>query len=98
MFTDGISGLSGREFNPLKFKMSDGSLKDVQYYNQTSDAVFDIDKSTLVTELDWIKASQDIYSDKPTTVTFQLAGIVDYTDVEAIIFCEKEFPITEKDF
>lgn len=98
MFTEGISGLGGSEFNPLKFRMSDGSLKDVQYYNQTSDAVFDIDKSTLVTELDWIKASQDIYSDKPATVTFQLAGIVDYTDVEAIIFCGKEFPITEKDF
>lgn len=98
MFTEGISGLGRSECNPLKFKMSDGSLKDVQYYNHTSDAVFDIDKSTLVTELDWIKASQDIYSDKPTAVTFQLAGIVDYTDVEAIIFCGKEFPITEKDF
>lgn len=98
MFTDGITGLGGSEFNPLKFKMSDGSLKDSQYYNFTSDAVFDIDKSTFTTDLDWIKASQDIYSDKPTAVTFQLLGIMDYTDVEAIVFCGKEIPITEKDF
>lgn len=95
MFCDGIMG---GEAVPLKLKMSDGSLKDVMYYNVDSNAVNDIDKNTLVTDMDWIKASWDIYSDKPTTVTFELAGIVEYTDVEAIVFCGKEFPITERDF
>ncbi len=96
MFCDSIMG--NEKAMPLKLKMSDGSLKDVLYYNVDSNAVNDIDKNTLVTDMDWIKASWDIYSDKPTTVTFEIAGIVDYTDVEAIVFCGKEFPITERNF
>lgn len=96
MFCDGIMG--DKEAVPLKLKMSDGSLRDVLYYNVDSNAVNDIDKNTLVTDMDWIKASWDIYSDKPATVTFEIAGIVDYTDVEAIVFCGKEIPITEKNF
>lgn len=98
MFTNGIIGLGENEFNPIKFKMSDGSLKYAQYYNFSSNAVIDIDKNTLITTMDWIKASQDIYTDKPTAVTFELAGIMDYTDVEAIVFCGLEIPITEKEF
>lgn len=96
MFCDGIMG--DKKAMPLKLKMFDGSLKNVMYSDVNSNAINDIDKNTLVTDMDWIMASWNIYSDKPTTVTFQLAGIVDYTDVEAIIFCEKEFPITEKNF
>ncbi|MCM1327800.1 MAG: hypothetical protein NC253_00010 [Ruminococcus sp.] len=83
---------------PIKLKMSDGSLCDVWFSNVISDAVIYIDKSTLVTDMDWTLASRNIYSDKPTTVTFELAGITDYTDVEAIVFCGEEFPITQKDF
>lgn len=99
MFCDGIMGDNKAiPAMPLKLKMSDGSLRDVLYYNVDSNAVNDIDKNTLVTDMDWIKASWDIYSDKPATVTFEIAGIVDYTDVEAIVFCGKEFPITERDF
>lgn len=79
-------------------KISDGSLKNIMYSDVDSNAVNDIDKNTLVNDMDWIMASWNIYSDKPTAVTLQLADIVDYTDVEAIIFCGKEFPITEKDF
>ncbi|MDE6745540.1 MAG: hypothetical protein K2J72_02750 [Oscillospiraceae bacterium] len=96
MFCDGIMG--DKEAVPLKLKMSDGSLRDVLYYNVNSYAVNDIDKNTLVTDMDWIKASWDIYSDKPTTVTFEIAGIIDYTDVEAIVFCGVEIPVTEKKF
>lgn len=99
MFCDGIMGDNKAiPAMPLKLKMSDGSLRDVLYYNVNSNAVNDIDKNTLVTDMDWIKASWDIYSDKPTTVTFEIAGIVDYTDVEAIVFCGLEIPITEKEF
>lgn len=99
MFCDGIMGDNKAiPAMPLKLKMSDGSLRDVLYYSVDSNAVNDIDKNTLVTDMDWIKASWDIYSDKPATVTFEIAGIVDYTDVEAIVFCGKEFPITERDF
>lgn len=96
MFCDGIMG--DKKAMPLKLKMSDGSLRDVLYSDVSSNAVNNTDKNTVVTHMDRIKASWDIYSDKPTTVTFQLAGIVDYTDVEAIVFCGKEIPITEKDF
>ncbi|MDE6596057.1 MAG: hypothetical protein K2K44_08610 [Oscillospiraceae bacterium] len=96
MFFDGIAG--EKKAMPLKLKMSDGSLRDVWYSDVNSNAVNDIDKNTLVTDMDWIKACWDIYSDKPTVVTFQLAGIMDYTDVEAIVFCGKEIPITEKNF
>ena len=96
MFFDGIAG--EKKAMPLKLKMSDGSLRDVWYSDVNSNAVNDIDKNTLVTDMDWIKACWDIYSDKPTVVIFQLAGIMDYTDVEAIVFCGKEIPIPEKDF
>lgn len=78
---------------PIKLKMSDGTVKDIWLYNVRSDAVNDIDKSTIVTDMDWIMAGWDIPSDKPATVTFELAGIIDYTDVEAIVFCGEEFPI-----
>lgn len=54
--------------------------------------------STVPKSDDWVRLSQDIPNDRPATVTFELAGIMDYTDVEAIVFCGKEFPITEKDF
>ena len=47
---------------------------------------------------DRFKWSQDIPNDRPATVTFEFWGIMDYTDVEAIVFCGKEIPITEKDF
>lgn len=96
MFYDGVMG--GKKAMPLKLKMSDGSLRDVWYSDVSSNAVNNIDKNTLVTDMDWIKASWDIYSDKPTAVTFQLMGIVDYTDVEAIVFCGVEIPIAEKNF
>lgn len=87
-----IWAYGGRE-TPLKLKMSDGTLKDVWYSDVISDAVNDIDKNTLVTDMDWIRASWDIPSDKPATVTFMLSGIIDYSDVEAIVFCGEEFPI-----
>ena len=96
MFFDGIMG--DKKAMPIKLKMSDGSLRYILYSDVISNAVNDINKNTLVTDMDWIKASWDIYSDKPTDVTFQLSGIIDYTDVEAIIFCDLEIPITEKDF
>ena len=90
MFFDGIAG--EKKAMPLKLKMSDGSLRDIWYSDVSSNAVNNMDKNTLVTDMDW-KASWDIYSDKPTTVTFNLAGIIDYTDVEAIVFCGVEIPI-----
>ncbi|MDE7289476.1 MAG: hypothetical protein K2N71_08270 [Oscillospiraceae bacterium] len=86
------------EYIALKFKMSDGTLKTADIMYIESNAVNDIDKNTLVTDDDWIKASWDIPSDKPATITFMLTGIMDYTDVEAIVFCGEEFPITEKNF
>ena len=96
MFSDGIMGY--KNAMPLKLKMSDGSLKDIWYYNVSSNAVNNANKNTLVTDMDLIKTSWDIYSDKPTTVTFELASIMDYTDVEAIVFCGEEFHITDKNF
>lgn len=86
------------EYIALKFKMSDGTLKTADIMYIESNAVNDIDKNTLITDEDWLKASWDIPSDKPATVTFELAGIMDYTNVEAIVFCGKEIPITEKNF
>lgn len=86
------------DYIPLKFKMSDGTVKNADFGFPRSDLEVDIDKSTLITDEDWLMASYNIPSDKPATVTFELYGIMDYTDVEAIIFCGKEFPIIERDF
>lgn len=88
-----IESYGGSE-TPIKLKMSDGTLKDVWYSDVISNAVNDIDKNTLLTDMDWIMASWDIPSDKPATVTFMLSGIMDYSDVEAIVFCGEEFPIS----
>lgn len=81
------------QYIALKFKMSDGTLKTADIMYIESNAVNDIDKNTLVTDMDWIRASWDIPSDKPATVTFMLSGIMDYSDVEAIVFCGEEFSI-----
>lgn len=125
MFFDGGKGKGG-EFEPIKFKMSDGTLRDVRYSGVHSDAVMEFDVSEFETEAyvpeenspavttvrsdetaetpspeknyDSIKWSQDIPNDRPAAVTFEFWGIMDYTDVEAIVFCGVEIPITEKDF
>lgn len=86
------------DYIPLKFKMSDGTVKNADFGFPRSDFSTDVDKNTLITDEDWLMTSYNIPSDKSAEVTFVLNGIVDYTDVEAIIFCGKEFPITEKDF
>lgn len=86
------------DYIPLKFKMSDGTVKNADFGFPRSDFSNDVDKSTLITDEDWLMSSYNIPSDKPAKVSFILNGIVDYTDVEAIIFCGKEFPITERDF
>ena len=125
MFFDGGTR-KGSEFDPIKFKTSDGSLRDVQYSGVHSDAIMEFDMSEFETEVnvtdensptvttvrsdeiaetpsapknyDRFKWSQDIPNDRPATVTFEFWGIMDYTDVEAIVFCGKEIPITEKEF
>ncbi len=86
------------DYIPLKFKMSDGTLKSANIALVESDFSNDIDKNTLITEEDWLMASYNIPKDKPATVTFSLVDVVDYTNVEAIVFCGKEIPITERDF
>lgn len=86
------------DYIPLKFKMSDGTVKNAEFGFPRSDFSLDVDKSTLITDEDWLMTSYNIPSDKPAEVTFELYGVMDYTDVEAIIFCGKEFPITEKNF
>lgn len=88
----------GGEFSPIKFRMSDGTLKDVSCLRVTSNAEpwRDDDDEPLYEDI--FKASQNIPKDVSAKVTFELAGIMDYTDVEAIVFCGVEIPITEKNF
>ncbi len=86
------------DYIPLKFKMSDGTLKSANIALVESDFSNDVDKNTLITEEDWLMASYNIPKDKPATITFSLVDVVDYTNVEAIVFCGKEIPITERDF
>ncbi len=86
------------DYIPLKFKMSDGTLKSANIALVESDFSNDIDKNTLITEEDRLMATYNIPKDKPATVTFSLVDVVDYTNVEAIVFCGKEIPITERDF
>ncbi|MDE6709461.1 MAG: hypothetical protein K2J76_03105 [Oscillospiraceae bacterium] len=118
----------GSEFIPIKFKMSDGTLKDVQYSGVHSDAIMEFDMSEFETDVNvpdenspavttvrsdektetktsavpksdnLVRITQDIPNDRPATITFEFWGIMDYTDVEAIVFCGKEIPITEKEF
>lgn len=125
MFFDGGKG-KGSKFDPIKFKMSDGTLKDVQYSGVHSDAVMEFDISEFETETaatdenspvvttvrsdetaetpsprknyDRVKMTQDIPNDRSAAVIFEFWGIMDYTDVEAIVFCGVEIPITEKNF
>lgn len=123
MFFDGGNG-KGSDFDPIKFKMSDGTIKDVQYSGVHSDAVMEFDMSafeqdtpsddspTVTTvhsdettetpsaskNYDRVKWSQDIPNDRPATVTFEFWGIMDYSGVEAIVFCGVDIPITERDF
>lgn len=83
------------DYIPLKFKMSDGTLKSANFSSVYSDKnIIDTDTD----DEDWDIASNDIPRDKPVVVTFSMYDVVDYTNVEAIVFCGKEIPITEKDF
>ncbi len=84
------------DYISLKFKMNDGTLKSANISIVESDFSPNIDKNTLITEEDWLMASYNIPKDKPATVSFSLVDAVNYTNVEAIVFCGKEIPITEK--
>ncbi len=86
------------DYIALKFKMSDGTLKCANFSGAHSDRNI-IDTDTVINDdEDWDIASNDIPRDKPAVVTFSMEDVVDYTNVEAIVFCGKEIPITEKDF
>lgn len=120
MFFEGGNG-KGSEFNPIKFKMSDGTLKDVQYDWVHSNAIMEFDMSAFETDTNiksddsptvttvrsdekteisavqksdyQVRITQDIPNDRPASITFEFNGIMDYSDVEAIVFCGVEIPI-----
>lgn len=79
---------------PLKFKMSDGSVRCAKYTTASviESAYFHISENKEDSVF------YDFSTDKVNDVYFYLADIVDYADVDAIIFCGHEIPITEKSF
>lgn len=79
---------------PLKFKMSDGSVRCAKY---TTASVVELAYS-YIPENKEDAVLLDFSTDKVNDVYFYLADIVDYADVDAIIFCGHEIPITEKSF
>lgn len=87
------------EFIPLKLKMDDGTLKNVCFTNVSTDliAVMPANSETETFE-DYLEPTANIPSDYPAVVKFDLHEIIDYTDVEAIVFCGYEIPINVKDF
>lgn len=98
MFMDGFAiqqmyfdeSLDG-DYIPLKFKMKDGTIKDAKYSNVESDGFY-------TTTGDKENTFADISSDEPNEISFTLSTIMDYNDVDAIIFCGEEYKITERDF
>lgn len=79
---------------PLKFRMSDGSVRCAKY---TTASVIEHAYSN-IPENKEDAVLLDFSTDKVNDVYFYLADIVDYSDVDAIIFCGHEIPITEKSF
>lgn len=71
---------------PLKFKMSDGSIVDAKYTNATVTEPAYSNKQEQVT--------MDFTTDKVNDVYFEFPGIMDYSGVEAVIFCGYEIPIS----